>query len=727
MNLDNFLSAFFAGETEKIYFRAFKPKDAPDTTGNRPQMLSLSREHLIKNDGVTELRKLNHLRGIYFAPNAGGNTDEEITRFNAVFVENDNLPIDEQHQALDECPLPTSIRVETKRSVHAYWLLGENCTKDEWRDVQNRLIDYFDGDKSIKNPSRVMRLPFFSHLTYDEQATGNYCCKPVEVVQFDPERRYSVLELKKAFPEVEVSKDKTPHTFEVAETISNGSRNKELFSLAGSLRCKGLGENEILAALGEVNRQRVKPPLPESEVRSIVRSVLRYPPKDNVSEVKTETSPNAESASLSIPVLSDTALYGLAGEIVRTIEPHTEADNAALLVQLLAGFGCLIGKTAGFRAEADFHYTKLFAVLVGASSKGRKGTSWGQIKQLLCRIDDSFVNCIQDGLSSGEGLIYHVRDAQTKKVPIKEKQRIVGYQDEIFDQGATEKRAFVVEPEFARVLRAMAREGNTLSSVVRQAWDSDQLKIMTKTPIKASEAHISIVGHITKDELLKNLDETETANGFANRFLWVYIRRSKYLPEGGNLQDSQLNPLVEKLNKAAAYARITNELKRDEEARSKWIKIYPKLSDGHTGLFGSVTSRAEAQVMRIACLYALLDCAEVIRLAHLEAALALWTYCEDSARYIFGNQTGNKIADTIYAALLSAEVGLTRSQIRDLFQRNASAGQITSALKLLAELGQIDIIKEQTEGRSREICRARRNDLNDFNDQSQNIEPLDDP
>ena len=458
--------------------------------------------------------------------------------------------------------------------------------------------------------------------------------------------------------------------------------------------------------------------MPEAEIASVAKSVLRYSPEDNVFEVKAETNQSAEPESLSVPVLSDTALHGLAGEIVRTIEPHTEADNAALLIQLLAGFSCLIGKTAGFRAEADFHHTKLFAVLVGASSKGRKGTSWGQIKRLLCRIDDSFMNCIQDGLSSGEGLIFHVRDAQSRKVPIKEKQKIVDYQDEIFDQGAAEKRAFVVEPEFARVLRAMAREGNTLSSVVRQAWDSDQLKIMTKTPIKASEAHISIVGHITKDELLKNLDETETANGFANRFLWVFIRRSKYLPEGGSLQDAQLNPLVEKLNKAAAYARITNEIKRDELARDKWIEIYPKLSDGHTGLLGSVTSRAEAQVMRLACLYALLDCADVIRLEHLEAALALWNYCEDSARYVFGNQTGNKTADTIYAALLSAEVGLTRSQIRDLFQRNASSGQINSALKMLVELGQIEIIKEQTDGRSREICRARHYDLNDFNDKS---------
>ena len=389
-----------------------------------------------------------------------------------------------------------------------------------------------------------------------------------------------------------------------------------------------------------------------------------------------------------------------------------------MLVQLLVGFGCLIGKTAYFRAEADHHYTKLFAVLVGASNKGRKGTSWGQIKSLLCRVDESFIGCVQDGLSSGEGLIFHVCDAQSKKVAIKEKGRIVGYQDEIVDEGATEKRAFIGEPEFARVLRAMAREGNTLSSVIRQAWDSDRLRIMTKNAVRASEAHISIVGHITKDELLRNLDETETANGFANRFLWLFVRRSKYLPEGGSLQDSDLNPLIEKLNKAVIYARMTHEIKRDDRARRKWIEIYSKLSDGHTGLLGSVTSRAEAQVMCLACLYALLEKSEVITLEHLEAALALWQYCEDSARYIFGNQTGNKIADTIYAALLGTEDGLTKTQIRDVFQRNVSANQINSALKLLIELGKIEAVKEITDGRPREIFIARAYAKNDINDKS---------
>lgn len=336
---------------------------------------------------------------------------------------------------------------------------------------------------------------------------------------------------------------------------------------------------------------------------------------------------------------------------MRTIEPHTEADISALLIQLLAGFASLINKTTYFKIGADYHYTKINAVLVGATARGRKGTSWSEIERLLVRVDETFRNCIQNGLSSGEGLIYHVRDEQTKDTPIREKGRIVDYQVEIIDSGAKEKRAFVIEPEFARVLKVIAREGNTLSSVIRQAWDSDRLCVMTKNPVKATNTHVSIVGHITQTELIRNLDETEIANGFANRFLWFGVRRSKYLPEGGNLAESDLNTAVSRLRQCLEFSKETHELKRDGSAKQLWHRVYKRLSDGYNGLLGAVTSRSTAQVMRLACIYALLDCSNLIRLEHLEAALAVWQYSEDSAKYIFGMNSGDKVADEILKVL----------------------------------------------------------------------------
>jgi hypothetical protein len=471
MNLDGFLMPFFPDANEPIHFRAFRPKNAPKTAENEPRMLTLTRRKLAAPRGDIELRSLNHLRGVYFSVNAGGSTDDQITRFNAVFAENDSLSIDEQHTALDGCPLPTSIRVETKRSVHAYWLLKQSCSAEDWCDIQNRLIGYFDGDKSIKNPSRVMRVPTFWHLTYAPESTGKYDFKTVIVVQFDPAIRYSIDELQATFPRVYESVNGRAPCSEIGEVIENGNRNNVLFSVAGTLRNRGLGESEILASITAVNETRVRPPLTSQELVEIAKNVIRYSPGTQSAQSDPETGNQGRAESISIPQLLPKALFGLTGDLIRTIEPHTEADNAALLVQLLAGFGNLIGRTAYFRVEADLHYTKLNAVLVGASSKGRKGTSWGHVHRLLCRVDESFIECVHDGLSSGEGLIHHVRDAQKKKVPIKKQGRIVDYQEEIVDEGACEKRAFILEPEFARVLGSMKREGNTISSVIRQAWD----------------------------------------------------------------------------------------------------------------------------------------------------------------------------------------------------------------------------------------------------------------
>jgi hypothetical protein len=69
------------------------------------------------------------------------------------------------------------------------------------------------------------------------------------------------------------------------------------------------------------------------------------------------------------------------------------------------------------------------------------------------------------------------------------------------------------------------------------------LQTLTKSSaIKATAPHVSIVGHITSDELRRDLAATETANGFGNRFLWVLVKRSKELPNGGNRVASGQDP-----------------------------------------------------------------------------------------------------------------------------------------------------------------------------------------
>lgn len=211
--------------------------------------------------------------------------------------------------------------------------------------------------------------------------------------------------------------------------------------------------------------------------------------------------------------LAEEALYGLPGEVVRAIDPYTEADPANVLLTFLAAFGNVIGRGPHLVVGADRHYTNIFPAIVGETSKARKGMAWPWVKGLLTVVDPEWVkNRVASGLVSGEGLIYHVRDpvVQPKKSKkddsdnnwITEKPGEV----EIIDPGVKDKRLIVFEPEFASVLKAAARKENTLSPVIRNAFDTGDLQTLAKnSPTKATGAHITIIVHTTKTELLQNL------------------------------------------------------------------------------------------------------------------------------------------------------------------------------------------------------------------------------
>ncbi len=443
---------------------------------------------------------------------------------------------------------------------------------------------------------------------------------------------------------------------------------------------------DFTEAAKELGRQGYGTPLPERVTVRLGKG------RDSVEHV-TPAAPVSEW-----PTLAPEALHGLAGAAVRLIEPHTEADPVALLVQFLLAFGSCIGRSAYYLAEADKHAGNLFAVLVGVSSKGRKGTSWGHIRRLFESVALAWTaSRVLSGLSSGEGLIHAVRDPVEKE----EKNKKTGEMETVLvDAGIEDKRLFVMESEFASVLRQTQRDGNTLSATLRNAWDTGTLRSMTKnSPAQATGAHVSIVGHITRDELRRDLAETETANGFGNRFLWVCVRRSKELPFGGDIDSVDFAPLLSSLQDALTHAGQMGRLSLDATAREVWGAVYHDLSTGKPGLLGAMTSRSEAQTMRLALLYALLDKDTAIRAEHLTAALALWEYCEASARYIFGDSLGDRVADDILRALRERPEGMTRSDLRELFGRNQSSERVGQALALLVEHGHARAEKQATEGR----------------------------
>jgi hypothetical protein len=254
--------------------------------------------------------------------------------------------------------------------------------------------------------------------------------------------------------------------------------------------------------------------------------------------------------------------------------------------------------------------------------------------------------------------------------------------EEVVDDGVADKRLMIIESEFAGALRVMQREGNILSRVLRDAWDRGDLATLTKnSPNRATGAMVSVIGHITAAELRECLDRTEMANGFGNRFLFACARRSKFLPFGGHLSEDDVIAMAQRVIPALAHARAVRRVTMSAQAADGWRAIYRELSGDRPGLLGSLTARAEAQVVRLATGYALWGGRAMIGLADLMAAMAIWEFCQKSVQYIFGDALGDQTADTILAALRGAGAdGLTRSDISALFSRNMPANQIARAL-----------------------------------------------
>jgi len=508
----------------------------------------------------------------------------------------------------------------------------------------------------------------------------------------------------------------------VSEVIPKGVQHDTLFRYACSMwggKTK-FTEAEVLAATLILSKRCEEVP-PEKNVEKIVHSVTRkyepglspeYAAKLNGHHKEpppTQEDQEPDETPLSyIPwpePLSESAFHGPVGELCKIIEPHTEADIAAVLFQTLIMVGNILGRSVFWNAEGTQHFCNEFACIVGATAKGRKGSSYSRVRSVMSRIDRDWANKrTKSGLTSGEGLIFHVRD-EIREIKQQKGQMV----EVVVDAGEADKRLFVVEEELSSALKAMSREGNTLSGVLRQAWDSPTvLAPMTKNNrITATYPHVSIIGHITRDELLKSLKSVENTNGGTNRFLWCCAKRARLLPFGGDNIDHQLEDVTNAIDAAIGYCQMNPcEVHFNAEAREMWSIIYEELGTIPGGTVGAILSRAEAHVRRIATIYAALDRSSLITPEHLEAALEIWRYSSDSVRWIFGGVDANETVqdatrEKIFTFISRNPEGINRRGIKQYMGSKIPAHTVEFHLSQLLSDGKIGL---KSERRTRQLC-----------------------
>jgi hypothetical protein len=413
--------------------------------------------------------------------------------------------------------------------------------------------------------------------------------------------------------------------------------------------------------------------------------------------------------SVAPPELEEDAYHGLAGQFVRAVSPYTEATEAGILFHFLPAVGMLVGPHVHVFAGGK-QPARLFVVLVGPTNAGRKGTSYSPVGRLMELVDETFwkAQCV-NGLSSGEGLIAYLEDKEGKD----ENGKLVPVE--------AEKRLYVKEEEFSRVLANMSREGNVLSQVLRSAFDDGNLATLTVNPRHAPGAHVSVIGHITPEELTAQLTDIQMANGWGNRFLWVVVKSDKILPDTKPIPEEVFQPFVRQLQALPRFGACQGKLsKKDraiplsDRAQELWCSVYPDLRLDRPGLDGAMISRRAPIVLRLALIYALLDCPlkkvlkgtlEVpdldkfqVEEIHLKAALAVWKYAEESAQMLFHSHTGDKLADKLLRLLANGP--MTRNE----FNRHLSYKDKTnlgSALELLERMSIARKTKLPQEGAGR--------------------------
>jgi hypothetical protein len=225
------------------------------------------------------------------------------------------------------------------------------------------------------------------------------------------------------------------------------------------------------------------------------------------------------------PTLNNAALHGTAGRIVNLVAPHTEADPAAVLAQLLAEFGATLGAEPHFVAGNDRHQAIINPLIVGRTNNGAKGTGLAVVEAIRKHALPWFDEFTASGLSSAEGLIEMVRDPSGEP------------DDNDYDPGVADKRLLVKESEYKSVLVRMRREGNTLGPTLRDTFDCRPLRTLTRkhNKLTATGAHIVVIGHVTPGEFRATLQDSDLSGGTVNRMLICLSRRSRLHSRLGNL------------------------------------------------------------------------------------------------------------------------------------------------------------------------------------------------
>jgi hypothetical protein len=444
----------------------------------------------------------------------------------------------------------------------------------------------------------------------------------------------------------------------------------------------------------------------------------------SVQAIGQDTPEDDFDAHVPAPRPDPAMLYGLAGDVGRIAADTTEANRYAATMGYLTFLSAMCGRDIYLPIGNIPHHARIYELHVGRTAIARKGEALSLSERIAAAIrrmcegtaDSGLLGQIESGgLSSREGLVSLIQDPRPRKDD----------DDDEDDPGTWDKRLWLLESEFANVLHQGKRDGNTLSTALRDAWDGRTLApIIKKARIKASLPHIAISGAITPSELISVIDRRELSNGFANRFIIFWAERERLVPSPAPTPDATLSDLADRTVEIIKFAkgqyphRVNS---RTASLRPSAEKLFDELyltelsRPAESDLLTSLLERRAPYMKRLAMLFAITDQSLMIERRHIEAALAWVRYWSQSVRFIFsamadiaGAEKRNEAAGRILTYVRKHHEVDRLALRRDVFQNHAE--HMDDALTALLSGGRIELIEsgraDGGPGRKRKVYRT---------------------
>ena len=251
-------------EGEHVTFQTFDD----DAERKRPALANVLHGELAAHAG--RLQTFNARgAGIFWTVNytdGAGRKAENVTGVRAVFLDLDGAPL---APVLAAGVDPHAVIESSRGKWHIYWLVT-GCSLDQFKPAQTALAAKFDGDRSVNDLPRVLRLPGFIHRKGAPFRSRIVSMEPMQPYPFDELVQRLGLDLTHK-PVCHVD----PATGEIHDKVQVGGRHAHLVKWAAQLNWRGMPTEAIRVAVQAENAKVCEPPKSDAEISDIVADITR--------------------------------------------------------------------------------------------------------------------------------------------------------------------------------------------------------------------------------------------------------------------------------------------------------------------------------------------------------------------------------------------------------------------------------------------------------------------